>query len=319
MHTQITDTVLMVRPVRFRSNDQTATTNSLQPTARRRSHRELREVQAAALAEFDGVVEAIEQAGVTVHLETDTFEPDTPDSIFPNNWFSTHSDGTLVLYPMLTQNRREERRKDVTRRLVDRFRYRTVLDFTRHETDDRECLEGTGSLVLDRAHKVAYMCESDRSSPRLLDLWARHLGYKPILFHASETVYHTNVVLAIGEQTAVLCSELIANVEERYRVVRTLRETGHNVVEIDRVQALGEKDDPRGFACNLLQVSNAARERLWLMSTRALESLTPSQREALAADSRLVHAPIPTIEGEGGGSVRCMLGEIFVPSHARRS
>jgi hypothetical protein len=310
-HRRLADTVLMVRPVRFGFNEETAASNTFQT---RDVGTSPEAIQAAALAEHDGVVAALRRAGVTVELETDTHDPSTPDSLFPNNWFSTHADGTLVLYPMATPNRRAERRDDIVERLIAAHGYRTVIDMTRHELDGR-FLEGTGSLVLDPPHRTVYMCVSIRADEALLAEWSRRMGFdRCVTFHATapdpngvETaVYHTNVVMALGERTAVVCAEAVADAVERRRLVDTLASTGHRVVEITRAQM-------NGFAGNLLQLATSSGGRVWAMSTAAHDALTPDQRAVLSADGPIVHAPIPTIERVGGGSVRCLLGEVFRP------
>jgi hypothetical protein len=309
---QVTDTVLMVRPVRFGFNAETAASNTFQ---KRDDATAPDAIQAAALAEHEGVVMALRRAGVTVELETDTHDPSTPDSLFPNNWFSTHEDGTLVLYPMATPNRRAERRPDIVDRLLGAHGYRALLDLTRYEIDGH-FLEGTGSLVLDHAHRTAYMCASIRADAAVLEAWSRRMGYERcVTFHATAPdaagveapVYHTNVVMAVGERSAVVCAEAVQDAGERRRLCEALASTGHRVIEITRAQM-------NGFAGNLLELATASGGRCWAMSSAAHEALTADQRTILAADGPLVHAPIPTIERVGGGSVRCLLGEIFRPS-----
>lgn len=309
---QVTDTVLMVRPVRFGFNAETAASNVFQ---RRDDERSPEAIQAAARAEHDGVVAALRDAGVTVELETDTPDPATPDSIFPNNWFSTHEDGTFVLYPMATPNRRAERRPDVVARLLARFGHRTVLDLTRHEIDGR-FLEGTGSLLIDHPRRTAYVCASVRADPAVVEAWRRRMGFERcVTFHATAPddggapvpVYHTNVVMALGERTCVVCAEAVDDAGERRALVGSLAASGRRVVEITRAQM-------NGFAGNLLQLATAGGGRIWAMSSAAHEALSPAERAILAEDGRLVHAPIPTIERLGGGSVRCLLAEIFRPA-----
>jgi hypothetical protein len=317
---QVTDTVLMVPPVEFGFNAETAVSNTFQ---QRDDARAPEAIQAAALAEHEGVVAALRGAGVTVELGIEPPNPHrntgfgpphvaTPDALFPNNWFSTHEDGTLVLYPMATPNRRAERREDLIY-LWREERYRTLLDLTRHEGDGR-FLEGTGSLVLDHVHRTAYVCVSIRADAGLVETWSRHMGYASVTFHATapdargvETpVYHTNVVMAVGERSAVVCADAVGDPGERRRLCASLAETGHRVIEITKAQM-------NGFAGNLLELATTSGGRVWAMSSAAHDALTADQRAALAEDGPLVHAPIPTIERVGGGSVRCLIGEIFRP------
>ena len=314
MDRQTTDTVLMVEPVGFLANPQTRADNTWQDPDEHLDADPAR-VQLAALSEFRGLVTALESAGVRVQMESDTPDPATPDSIFPNNWFSTHQDATLVLYPMCAVNRRNERRSDIVERLAGTFGYSTVVDLTRHELRGRY-LEGTGSMVLDRAHRVSYMCVSGRSDTRLLESWARFLGYSELItFRAASAsrsgelvpVYHTNVLMGIGERTAVVCTEAIEDAGERRRLTDSLEATHHTIVEISRAQM-------NRCAGNVLQLRDQTGGLVWAMSTRAYDALTPEQRALLSADSRLIHAPIPVIERNGGGSVRCMLAEIFAPA-----
>ena len=315
---QVTDTVLMVPPVEFGFNAETAASNTFQ----QRDGRAPEAIQAAALAEHEGVVAALRGAGVTVELGIEPPNPyrdmgfgpphvATPDALFPNNWFSTHEDGTLVLYPMATPNRREERRGDLVYRL--REEYRTVLDLTWHERDGR-FLEGTGSLVLDHVHRTAYVCVSIRADAGLVETWSRHMGYDCVTFHATapdatgvETpVYHTNVVMAVGERSAVVCADAVGDPGERRRLCASLADTGRRVLEITRAQM-------NGFAGNLLELATTSGGRVWAMSSAAHDALTANQRAVLSRDGPIVHAPIPTIERVGGGSVRCLIGEIFRP------
>jgi hypothetical protein len=212
---------------------------------------------------------------------------------------------------MATPNRRAERRWDLVGRLRKEHRYRTLLDLTSHE-DDGRFLEGTGSLVLDHVHRTAYVCVSIRASEGVVEAWSRHMGYAAVTFHATapdaqgvETaVYHTNVVMAVGERSAVVCAEAVGDARERRRLVGLLADTGHRVIEITRAQM-------NGFAGNMLQLATASGGRVWAMSSAAHGALTANQRSMLGEDGPLVHAPIPTIERVGGGSVRCLLGEIF--------
>jgi hypothetical protein len=267
--------------------------------------------QAAAAVEFEGVVDALSAAGVEVVVVDDSASPPTPDSIFPNNWVSFHADGTVVLYPMMAPCRRRERRRDVLEHLSHElgFRIDRVVDLSGHEADGR-FLEGTGSMVLDRVNRVAYACLSARTDVEVLAEAARVLDYEPVAFVAVDAngmpVYHTNVLMCLGADFAVLCEEAISDAAQRAAVHRRLEETGHAVIPIRLEQMCG-------FAGNMLELAGPGGERLLALSARALETLDEAQRAALEARCRLVVAPIAAIEEGGGGSVRCMLAEVHLP------
>jgi hypothetical protein len=305
---QAAGAVLLVRPVAFHGNPETAATNAFQgepaegdPAAQ----------QAAAAAEFSGFVELLGEAGVETVVIDDTATPPTPDSIFPNNWISTHADGTAVLYPMMAPSRRGERRRDILEFLSRErgFRIERVIDLSHHEAEGR-FLEGTGSMVLDRVHRVAYACLSPRTDLELLAEAAQLLDYEPIAFGAVDAqgmqIYHTNVLMCIGNDFAVICEQAIDDAGQRAAVRRRLEDTGHEIVPISLAQMAS-------FAGNMLELAGSGGERVLAMSTRALDALEPEQRETLAARCRLIARPIGTIEHGGGGSVRCMLAEIHLP------
>jgi len=300
--------VLMIRPVRFGANPETLASNSFQsqqPTLAGSA------AQRAAAAEFDGLVAALREAGVTVHVIDDTPEPHTPDALFPNNWVSFHADGSVVLYPMLAPNRRAERRNDVLEALsaAHGFRIRRVLDLTAHEARDK-FLEGTGSLVLDRVHRIAYACVSPRTDLDVLGDFAQQLDYDVVAFEAVDAagaaIYHTNVLMCIGTQFAAVCSACIRE-DERAAVIDALRTTGHAIVDLSMEQLAS-------FAGNMLELRPARAGVVVAMSTRARDSLSPQQRSLIEQHAGpIVAAPIPTIETLGGGSVRCMLAEVHLP------
>jgi hypothetical protein len=305
---QAAGTVFMVRPVAFHGNPETVASNAFQrppevadPAAE----------QAAAAVEFEGLVDALRAAGVEVVVVDDSASPPTPDSIFPNNWVSFHADGTVVLYPMMAPCRRRERRRDVLEHLSQElgFRIDRVVDLSGHEAEGR-FLEGTGSMVLDRVNRVAYACLSARTDVEVLAEAARVLDYEPIAFVAVDAngmpVYHTNVLMCLGTDFAVLCEEAISDAAQRAAVHRRLEETGHAVIPIRLEQMCG-------FAGNMLELAGPGGERLLALSARALETLDEAQRAALEARCRLVVAPIAAIEEGGGGSVRCMLAEVHLP------
>ncbi|KIA96244.1 amidinotransferase [Pedobacter kyungheensis] len=300
---QTTSHILMIRPVDFKFNEQTAANNKFQVAS------ETQGVQAQALKEFDGFVELLRQNDVDVTVVDDTLQPETPDSIFPNNWVSFHEDGSVYLYPMFSENRRLERRKEILDGLNTRFEVNHVSDLSFYEMQ-HAFLEGTGSMVLDRANKIAYACLSVRTDEEVLDNFCMLTGYEPVAFQAVDSdnfpIYHTNVMMCIGDRFAVICLDSIRNPEERLQVSISLKGSGKEIIEI----SLGQMNK---FAGNMLQVANAAGENLLVMSEQAYLSLNPEQVAALDQYSRIIYAPLYTIEKNGGGSARCMLAEIHLP------
>ncbi len=299
--------VLMIRPTRFHSNPQTADSNAFQsePDASRAA-----EEQALALGEFDALASALRGAGVDVHVYDDTPDPATPDAIFPNNWISLHADGTVVLYPMMAENRRWERRTDIVKGLSQSgFRISDTIDLSPHEREGRY-LESTGSLVMDRVHRIAYACLSPRTDLDALGEFGQRLDYEILAFHAVGTdgnpIYHTNVMMSVGGTFAVICSAAISDAGQREAVLTKLRETDHEVVEITPEQMLE-------FAGNVLELENDRGEKILAMSRRAEAALSAEQRQALSRHAQIVAAPVDTIETSAGGGVRCMLAEIHLP------
>ena len=300
---QTTGHVLMIRPVRFAANSQTADSNRFQ-----QPNSTARDLQPKAVLEFDALVVALQAAGVRVVVFEDTPEPHTPDSIFPNNWLSLHADGTAVLYPMCAPNRRLERRPEFLQSLVTHgFRIDRVVDLTHHEVSDRY-LEGTGSLVLDRINRVAYACLSARTDLQVLHDFARSLNYEVVTFHAYDSsgdpIYHTNVMLSLGRRIAVVCTESVRS-DERSDLLQRLADSGRTILELTHAQLAA-------FAGNLLELEGTAGPVVAL-SDQAWVALTDAQRSLLQSCADVVHSPIPTIETYGGGSVRCMLAEIHLP------
>ncbi len=305
---QLASTVMMIRPVRFESNPLTAASNRFQG----RNEASAAEQQAQALEEFEGLVTALRDAGINVIVIDDTPEPHTPDAIFPNNWISMHADGRVVLYPMEAENRRTERRMDIVDHL-DKEAGRIVsdvVDLSGHEAVGH-FLEGTGSMVLDRANRIAYACLSSRTHLDPLGDFAQRMGYEVVAFEAVDSggvpIYHTNVLMNVGEALAVICDEAIPREDQREAVLMRLRETGHEVVSLSYAQL-------DAFAGNMLELRNARGERVLAMSRQALDSLDNEQRAALEANGRIVSAPIDNIESSAGGSVRCMLAEVHLPT-----
>jgi hypothetical protein len=296
--------VLMVRPARFAFNPETAASNAFQAAAAADPN--------AALREFDALAAALEGAGVEVIVADDTASPAKPDAVFPNNWVSFHRDGTVVLYPMLALNRRLERREAVIEQVVREggYRVRRTVDLS-HREQENKFLEGTGSLVLDRANRIAYACLSPRTDLDVLGEFAQQLDYDLVTFEAVDgegtPVYHTHVMMAVGARFAVICSETIAP-PHRTAVLQRLEAGGHEVVEISLAQM-------QGFAGNLLELAPATGN-LIVLSQRALRCLRASQRLRLESHGNVVAVDIPVIERLGGGGVRCMLAEIHLPQRA---
>lgn len=297
----------MIRPTRFQSNPQTADSNAFQ-TAPDASPAEQ---QRSALTEFESLVSVLRGAGIEVHVFDDTLEPHTPDSVFPNNWVSFHADGTVVLYPMEAENRRCERRPDVIERLDAElgFQVRQVVDLSHHE-DTGHFLEGTGSMVLDRVNRVAYACLSSRTHLDVLGDFAQRMDYDVVAFEALDRhgvpIYHTNVLMAIGEKLAVICDAAIARDDQRAAVLERLESTGHELVSLDF-------DQLESFAGNMLELRAADGVPVMAMSQRAWDSLSAEQQARMGANGRVVTAAIDDIEDSAGGSVRCMLAEIHLP------
>jgi hypothetical protein len=300
--------VVMIRPVRFVSNPQTAVTNRFQQIDAAPSEDV---AQARALAEFESLVGALTDAGVEVVAFDDTPEPHTPDSIFPNNWVSFHADGTVVLYPMQAENRRAERRLDIIEHGLRDAGYavREIVDLSPYEREGRY-LEGTGSLILDRVNRIAYACLSPRTDASLVAEFGRRLGYRPETFTATgadgHAVYHTNVIMSVGDGLAVFCADMVTERARADAIVGLLRETGHDVVLLDHEQIMR-------FAGNCLELENARGERVLAMSAQGAAALTGAQRDTIERHARIVTAPIGNIELCAGGSVRCMLAELHLP------
>jgi hypothetical protein len=305
---QLASAVLMIRPARFESNPMTAASNVFQG----RNDASPDEQQALALDEFDALVDALRESGVDVVVVQDTQQPHTPDSIFPNNWVSFHSDGRVVLYPMEAENRRTERRRDIIEKLDNEHGYQVteIVDLSVHEHSGHY-LEGTGSMVLDRSNRVAYACLSTRTQLDPLGDFAQRMDYEVVAFEAVDrngvAIYHTNVLMNVGEVLAVICAAAIADSSQREAVLTRLTETGHEIIDLSF-------DQLDAFAGNMLELRSKDGDRVVALSSQAWKSLTKQQREALQANGKIVHSPIDNIESSAGGSVRCMLAEIHLPS-----
>ncbi len=304
---QVTRDVLMVRPVRFMRNTETAGSNHFQrlPVAGDPTH-----AQQLALQEFELLAAALRDAGVRVHAFDDTAEPHTPDALFPNNWVSFHADGTVVLYPMLAPNRRLERRMDILESLsiTHGFAVRRIVDLTYREAEGKY-LEGTGSLVLDRVNHVAYACLSPRTDPEVLGEFAQQMDYELVVFSALDQtgmpVYHTNVMMSVGRRFAAVCAAAL-NDADRSAVLGRLRGTGREILDLSFEQM-------SHFAGNMLELDVGQDMGTVFLSEAALRSLDASQTGFLHRLVRVAVTPVPTIECLGGGSVRCMIAEIHLP------
>ncbi len=306
---QTSKTILMVRPASFGFNPETAENNFYQ----QKDARSLSEIQALAQREFDGFVALLRDQGVRVLVIEDTVEPRKTDAVFPNNWFSTHPDGKVILYPMFSPNRRLERRKDIVESLINLdFQVNEIIDLSFFEQSG-QFLEGTGSMVMDHSARVIYACFSERTHPVPLDYVSKLLGYGLVGFDAVQEIqgkvspiYHTNVMMHIGTDLAVVCLESIAKKSERQQVQDSLTQSGKKVIPITAKQKFN-------FAGNMLEVSNDGGEKFTVMSQAALDSLNLGQIQQIEKYTTIISPAIPTIEKLGGGSARCMLAEIFLP------
>lgn len=322
-----TSSILMIRPSNFFFNKQTASTNAFQ-----KSNTDLssNEIQQRASAEFGNFVLQLRNAKINVIVFDDTLIYPTPDSIFPNNWVSFHEDGKVVLYPMFAENRRMERRQDIIHALEinHNFKISEIIDLSYFERE-KKYLEGTGSMVLDRKDKIAYACISSRTDEHVLKVFCEKLGYQPITFHTFHEnknlphldgdlvsnnlpVYHTNVVMTLGKEFVIICSKCItpnpASREkgEKEKVISSLKNSGKEIIEISIEQM-------NHFAGNMLQIKNRDGKNLLVLSAQAKSSLTANQLEKIKNHTEIIVVDIPVIEQIGGGSVRCMMAEIFCP------
>ena len=297
----------MIRPCHFFSNPQTAESNKFQG----RSKLSEKELQEAALNEFDALVSKLREANMNVCVFDDTPDPITPDSVFPNNWVSFHSDGTVVLYPMEAENRRLERRIDIIDSLRGEygFNVKKIINMSYLE-DKQEYLEGTGSMILDHTNQIAYACLSSRTHKNALLEFSKIMGFSLVIFHAEDSlgsaVYHTNVIMSLGQKLAVLCEDAIPIDSEKKQVKDSLQSTGHKIITISL-------DQMTSFAGNVLEVISSSNKHLMLMSERAEKSLSKKQKSTIEKYCRIVSSPIQNIEDSAGGSVRCMIAEIALP------
>jgi hypothetical protein len=307
---QTTNSILMIRPVAFRMNEQTAVNNYYQKVLDNLSPET---VNAKAQEEFDTFVKKLRMVGVDVTVVDDTANPDTPDSIFPNNWISFHESGDVALYPMFAENRRQERREDVLDILEDKgFVINEIMDYTSAE-EDGYFLEGTGSILLDRENDKAYCALSPRADEELFIEFCEDFEYTPVIFEAFQTVngerkliYHTNVMMCLGDTFAVICADCIDDKKERKMVLDSLRGDEKEVILIT-------EDQVSNFAGNMLEVKGSDDRRYLVMSASAHKSLTKKQIAQIEEHVTILSSSLDTIEACGGGSARCMMAEIFLP------
>lgn len=306
---QITNTILMIRPVAFRMNEETAINNYFQEDLELKNA----EINTKAQKEFDDFVTKLREVGVNVVVENDDIKMDTPDSIFPNNWVSFHHDGVVALYPMFAENRRRERREEIINRLESEgYLVEAFMDYTSAE-EEGYFLEGTGSLLLDRVNKKAYCALSPRADEELLIEFCEDFEYDPVVFVANQSVnnerlpiYHTNVMMALAENFAIICLDTIDDKHEKKNVLRHLKETNKEIITITEAQM-------HQFAGNMLQVKAANEKRYMVMSLAAHKSLRPDQISAIEKHCQILSSDLETIETCGGGSARCMMAEVFLP------
>jgi hypothetical protein len=294
----------MVRPAAFGYNVETAANNTFQHIPQAGQE----QVKARAQEEFDRLAALLISEGVEVKIIEDTTNPVKPDAIFPNNWISFHEDGTVVTYPMFARLRRLERREDVISQLSVEYSIRQRLEMEQNEQFD-QFLEGTGSMVLDRVNRIAYACISPRTDPSVLEKWCSMMDYTPFTFLAKyhgQDIYHTNVMMAIGDGVSVVCLDVVEPVSRR-------EEFHAHLASFDREVVVLRPEQIGSFAGNMLAIRNKAGEQLMVMSRSAHLSLDESQSAAISRHARIVSSDVSTIETIGGGSVRCMIAENFLP------
>lgn len=300
-HVQTTSHLLMIRPVNFTFNKETATNNAFQSIADEGA-------QNLALKEFDDFVDLLRQHEIDVTVVDDTVEPYTPDSIFPNNWISFHHDGSIVLYPMYAPNRRQERKAHVLSAIKEHFLVDQQIDLTSYEKDGI-FLEGTGSMILDRENKIAYACLSERTHIDVLNDFCSKFGFTPHTFVAVDSngypIYHTNVMMCVANQYVVICLDSIADHNERQATIQQIESSGKEIIPISFAQM-------NHFAGNMLQVNNPVGNEFLVMSSQAYRAMTPAQISALEKHNPILHSSLDTIERNGGGSARCMMAEVFL-------
>ena len=306
MTKQVTNTILMIRPAHFGYNPETAENNTFQSLP---EGLDPAEIQERALTEFDDFVKKLRSHEIYVDVLSDSASPEKPDAIFPNNWISLHADGSVITYPMFSPKRRLERREEVIDQIGLLYEVKRRYSFEHYE-EKHQFLEGTGSMVLDRAHKIVYACLSERTDVQLLDKFCVLREFRKVAFHAESAgvpIYHTNVLMALGRKLAIICLEAISDPGERETVRNTLIDSGKEVVEIT-------SDQMNAFAGNMLELRNDSDEFFMAMSSQAFHSLSAGQKARIEQFSMIIHSSLDMIEKLGGGSARCMMAENFLPS-----
>ncbi len=300
---QTTSHLLMIRPVHFEFNKQTAVNNSFQVVLKDKN------ISCKAMEEFDRLVTVLTAHGMDVTVVEDTPEPNTPDSIFPNNWISFHADGTVCIYPMFAINRRAERKPQVIRKIREKFQVSRTIDLTYYEQEGR-FLEGTGSMILDRENRIVYACLSARTDKKVLQDFCDRFFYKAVVFHGVDEqkspIYHTNVMMNLADKYVCICLETITDPTEKENVISTIHGSSKEIIELSF-------DQINHFAGNMLQVENCKGEKFLMMSSQAYRSLDSQQLTRLGSFNFLIHSDLDIIETVGGGSARCMMAEIFLP------
>ena len=306
MSKQITSNILMIRPANFGYNAETAANNAFQSKETKDTANEIKK---KAIKEFDAMVDALRSHGINVIVHQDTTDPVKPDAVFPNNWVSFHNDGAVITYPMFAKNRRIERSEEIIEELGNAFDVKRRYTFEHYE-EDEQYLEGTGSMLFDRENNIVYACLSERTSPQLIDKYVVLRSSDKVVVHANDRngdpIYHTNVMMALGVDFAVVCLDSISKEDERQELVAKLQETGKEIIDISF-------DQMEQYTGNMLEVCNHEGKRFLVMSEAAHKSLNKTQIEALSAKTNILSFNIDTIEYFGGGSVRCMMAEVFLP------
>jgi hypothetical protein len=307
MAKQVTSHLMMVRPAAFDFNTQTAKNNAFQDPEAKEIPAKI--TQADALSEFDDFVAKLREHQVHVTVIEDTLQPHKPDAVFPNNWVSFHEDGKVIMFPIFAENRRHERRIDIIEKLKAEYEVKEVIDLSGYESEGK-FLESTGSMIFDRPNGIVYACYSPRTHEDVLSDFVKRFDVEVVAFTATDSegreIYHTNVMMSIGDTFSVICAESIKSMTERENVLDSLKKTGKEVIEIS-LEQMGS------FAGNMLAIENKLGEKLLVMSEQAFLSLNPEQIERLEKHVKLVHSPLYTIESNGGGSARCMMAEVFLP------
>lgn len=304
MSQTITDTILMIRPKHFGYNPETALNNAFQT---KEGSENVSEIEITALNEFENMVKVLRDHDIDVVVIDDTETPVKPDCVFPNNWFTTHEDGKIITFPMNAVSRRAERREDIVEKLQADYSYKKRYGFEYLEAEE-QYLEGTGSMILDRDNKIIYACLSPRTDIRVLEKYAVLIGYQKIIFHSydqnDQLIYHTNVMMAMGKDFVVICLDTIKDIDEHDTLIRAFSQTDKHIINIS-------VDQMNQFAGNMLQVKSKMGEPYLIMSQAAYDSLNIDQIADLQRFTKVLSIPIPTIEKYGGGSVRCMMAEIY--------